>query len=128
MKKMITLSAALMFFVAAFAQYNAGNQRNNDYNKDRDYSYNERSYKKDRDHDNDRYNFNTRERDKQIAAINREYDRKIAAVDHRWFMSRSKKEAIICSLQNQRKNEIRMVYEQFNRRSNRHDDHDSGRY
>ena len=125
MKKIITLMVAVLLVATSFAQYNSGNQRNH---HDNDVAYNDGKYK-DRNYDerNDRSHYN-RERDMQIERINREYDRKIESVRHRWFMSHSKKQELIYSLENKRRYEIRMVYNKFNNRNDRFDDHDSRRH
>jgi hypothetical protein len=129
MKKIITLMGSVLLVASSFAQYHHDDQKWNDNDRDRDVAYNDNRY--DRDHDNrrdDRYNFGNRERDMQIAQINREYDRKIEMVKHKWFMSHSKKEAVIWSLEDQRRHEIREVYERFSRHNDRFDDRDSRRH
>jgi hypothetical protein len=127
MKKLITLSAAVLFFTVAFAQYDKGNRKNDDGYNSKDVVYNDNRYNHD-DRRDDRYTFNNREKEMQIARINREYDRRIASVKHNWFMSRSKKNAVICSLEEQRNDEIRMVFARYNHRNNRFDDHDSWKH
>jgi hypothetical protein len=121
MKTIFTLIASVLLAASSFAQHRSDNQRN--YDDDQDVSYNNGRYNRDHhDRRDDRYNFDYRERDMQIAQINREYNRKIESVKHRWFMSHSRKESIICQLDDQRRYEIKRVYEKFNRRNNRFDD------
>ncbi len=71
----------------------------------------------------------SREKDMQIAQINWEYDHKIQSVKNRFFMPRFRKEQIICQLEEQRQDEIKMVIMRFNMHKNRYDDfdHDHGR-
>jgi hypothetical protein len=57
----------------------------------------------------------------RIAAINQEYDYKIQKVKRNFFLSWFEKQRLIRMLENQRKWEIKMVYEKFN--SYRFDDH-----
>jgi hypothetical protein len=126
MKKMCTLLATVFFVSAAVAQYPQDNCTNTE--RGRDAGYNDASYRN--GHDRDRWREGGRERDMQLLRINREYDRKIAAVKNDWFMGRYRKERIIYSLENQRRNEIRMLYEAFNRSHNRfeEDNHTPGRH
>ena len=73
---------------------------------------------------------NERKRDMEIAKINREYDYRIQRVKNNYFMSRWEKQRRISFLQEQRQQEIRMVYAKFNNR-NKHDkryDRDDNRY
>lgn len=119
MKKIITLVAAVFVVASAFAQYNRDDDRyDNDKRRDAIYRDDERR-------DNDRlYVYDNRHRDREIYRINREYDRKIASIRDRWFMSRSKKERIIWSLEEDRKREIRILYEKYNGRRERYGDDD----
>ena len=124
MKKVFTLFVSFVMVAVSFAQYNQGNENGYGNNKERNAVYNDR-FKKDGDRDrNDRRNNWKRERDMQIMQINREYDRKIESVRSRWFMNRSKKERLIYQLEDQRRSEIRNVYERFNNQRGRFNDDD----
>jgi hypothetical protein len=125
MKKIITLMGAVLLVASSFAQYHSENKKRYDDDKQRDVAYNDSRYHKDNDRRNDRYTSAYRERDMQIAQINREYNRKIERVEDKWMMSRSKKEAVICSLEDKRRYEIRKVYEKFNRRNGHFNDNNS---
>ena len=130
MKKIITLMAAVLLVASSFAQYHSDNEKRYDDDEDRDVVYNDNS-RFNKDHNNrrnDRYTFGNRERNMQIAQINRKYDRKIERVKHKMFMSRSKKESIICSLEDNRRYEIKKVYARNHRRNDRFDDRDSRRH
>lgn len=61
---------------------------------------------------------NERKRDMQIARINREYDYRIQRVMNNYFMSRWEKQRKIRFLQEQRQQEIRMLYMKFGKRNN----------
>lgn len=73
---------------------------------------------------------NERKRDMEIAKINREYDYRIQRVKNNYFMSRWEKQRQISFLQNQRQQEIRMVYAKFSNRNkhNKRYDRDDNRY
>ncbi len=122
MKKIFTLLVSAFIVGSAFAQYDQGNQKGYGHGNDMVYNSND-SWKHKKDHDS--YSFSKRERDMQIAQINREYDYKIEAVKNRYFMSRYRKERIINELQDQRKEEIRNVWMKFRDKRNRFDDDDS---
>ncbi|MEO6232947.1 MAG: hypothetical protein ABJB11_00130 [Ferruginibacter sp.] len=125
MKKIITFFASFILVASSFAQYNSGGQRDkrNDvvYNDSRDNKHNDRR-------DNHDYNFSARERDMQINHINREYDNRIFDVQHKVFMSHGKKRSIIRSLEEQRRDEIKMVYIKFNHGNNHYDRYDKKRW
>ena len=124
MKKTITLMAAIFLVASSFAQH-ADNSR---IYQDREVTYNDNRFENRHDRRDDRYNFSIRERDNLIAKINHEYDRKIESVRHRWFMSHSKKQSIIWSLEDKRRYEIKKVYERFNHHRNHFDDHSKNRW
>ncbi|MEO6670200.1 MAG: hypothetical protein ABIN36_12035 [Ferruginibacter sp.] len=116
MKKIFTLILTVSLGTAAFAQYDnrQGNERNDDV------AYNDRHDRRDHDRHSDRGNyFKKREMQKQIAAINREYERKICNVKDNWYMSPFRKQRIINELENHRSFEIREVYARFSDRGYR---------
>ncbi|MEO8770098.1 MAG: hypothetical protein ABI402_08440 [Ferruginibacter sp.] len=117
MKKIFTLMLTVSLATVAFAQYDnrQGNEKNNDvaYNNRRDRQDNDRY--KDNNRSNDRhYYFEKREMEKQIADINREYDRKICDVKDNRFMSSFRKQRTINELEDRRNFEIKGVYAKFN--------------
>ncbi len=128
MKKIFTLLVAVSVITIAQAQSGPGrnngyDQRNNQSNG-RDVAINKKGFDKD-----SRYNTIIsvdRQRDLAIARINREYDLKIEKVKDNFFKSRSWKNKQIRSLNNQRQQEIRMVYNKFSR-DDRYD-HSKRRY
>jgi len=129
MKKIITLLVSVTMVASVFAQYGGNGQRDNGYgngNKGNDVGFNDNRYKKDDGHFNDSYAFSGREKDMQIAQINREYDFKIQSVKNKFFMPRFKKEQMIWKLEQQRRDEIKMVNMKFKNSRNRYDDYDHG--
>ncbi|MEO6731025.1 MAG: hypothetical protein ABIN01_07390 [Ferruginibacter sp.] len=121
MKKSLALFAiAALLSSASFAQYN--HRRNNNY--DRDMAVNNNRERNGYGSDKGTYYFSAKEKNMQIAAINKQYYRSIESVRKKMFMSRSKKERMIYSLEMQRDAEIRSVYAKFNDRRNRGDERD----
>lgn len=125
MKKIITLVASVILVATAFAQPNG---RAYGHDKNRDVVYNDSRYDRNDDRRDDRrnngYYFTKRERDVQVSQINRAYDRQINSVNSKWFASNGKKQRMIRELENERRFEIRKVYEKYNNRLNRADDND----
>lgn len=153
MKRTCTFFAAVFLMVSAVAAQNNNHQRDNNNgddnygnsNQQRDNNYgnnNPHDAGSNNNHDwhnGDRnrkyYNFAEREKDMQIAQINREYNNRIQSVRNKFFMGRYQKERIINSLQFQREEEIRSVMIKFNRRDNgygrsdnRYHDHDNSNW
>lgn len=148
MKKTCTFFAAVFLMVSVAAAQNNNHQRDNNNeddnygngNQQRDNNYgnnphdagnNNNHYWHNGDRNRKDYNFAEREKDIQIAQINREYNNRIQSVRNKFFMGRYQKERIINSLQFQRQEEIRSVMINFNRRdngygrrNNRYHDHD----
>lgn len=132
MKKIFTLLAATVLFVAANAQYRNNDQgqwanQNNGYEKN--YPKNDRY---DRD---DRFKTNRRElerkRDWEIARINRDYDYKADAIRSNFFLGRFEKQRRLRFLEEQRERDIRKVYYDYKRyglNDDRDDDHDRGHH
>ncbi len=122
MKKIFTLLFAVGLFTVAQAQ--PGRDR-----RDRD---DDRYEHRDRDND-DRYENgnrygNSRFGDErrmrvQIAQINREYDYKMQRVSNDRYTSRWEKDKLFRRLEDQRRQEIRRVYQQFKYKQ-RYDDRD----
>lgn len=118
MKKIFTLVSSLLLVTAAFAQYDQKGDWNN---KDRDDAYNgggkgpdDRFDKHDRNNDRRMtYYFTAREKDMQIAQINRNYDYKIRSVQNRYFMSWHEKKRQVKQLEYQRDCEIKEVMDKF---------------
>ena len=118
MKKALSLSTiAVLIAASSFAQYGRDRDDNYENNRGREVTVNNhggREYGRERG----TYYFTAKEKDMQIYSINREYNRKIESVKHRFFMGRVKKEQLICSLELERNAEIRSVVERFNDRRN----------
>jgi hypothetical protein len=124
MKKIFTLLVGISIAAASFAQYKS----NDSYNKGRDNGYNDGGFKKDDKRNSGYYSFSARERDMQIAKINRDYDWKIQDVKRKYFVTRFRKDQMVRQLEEQRRYEIKNVYAKFNDRDNRYNDHDYGRH
>ena len=130
MKKIFTLLFAVGFLTAINAQsgssYNRDNRDNQQSgqwgnNHGKDVVGNNGRYDNDDRYDNDfrSYDGNIK---MQIAQINRKYDFKVERVRNDFFMRRFEKMRMIRSLEEQRKQEIRMAYA----RSSRWGQHDRG--
>ena len=110
MKKTILLLVTVISISTTFAQYGGNQQRGNHdvvvvSNVDRGY-------------DRGTYFFSARDKDIQIAQIDRAYDMKIQSVKNKFFMGRFQKSRMIDQLQAQRSSEISAVYSKFNDRKN----------
>ena len=130
MKKIFTLLFAVGFLTAINAQSRSRDDRDNRDNqpsgqwgntRDKDVVGNNNRYDNDDRYDNNfgSYDGNIK---MQIAQINRKYDFKIQRVRNDFYMRRFEKMRIIRSLEEQRKQEIRMAYA----RSSRWGQHDRG--
>jgi hypothetical protein len=123
MKKIFTLLFATAMLSTAFAQYGQKGQK--DQGKNNDVYVSNNNYGNDR-HDNDKfggYIFTSREKDMQIAQINRDYDYKIESVKRQFFMNPFQKARQIKSLQSQRDCEISQVMQKFNNQKNQFGDY-----
>ena len=138
MKKIFTLLVAVSIIAVSQAQPGYGknsqhDRRDNQSTVDNDYDYGHDSRTDDEGFDKDRrYNgiiSPERQRDLEIAWINREYDFKIQNVRENFFKSRSQKHRQIRFLKDQRDWEIKTVYEKFSNDIGRyHDRHSNRRY
>jgi hypothetical protein len=123
MKKIFILLVCSASSIAATAEYGPGfdkqprNERDVVFNADR---------RPGRNNNADYFN-RKREMDMQVERINREYDRRVDAVHNRWFMNRAKRERTIYMLEQQRREEIRRVYDVYGFRYNGYDDCGPGR-
>ncbi len=142
MKKIFTLLFAVGMLAAAQAQPGNRDNRQPDrrdapidrqddgrFDNDKSFIAINVSFDNDDRFGNSRFS-NERKRDMEIAKINREYDYRIQRVKNNYFMSRWEKQRQISFLQNQRQQEIRMVYAKFsnrNKHNNRYD-RDDNRY
>jgi hypothetical protein len=136
MKKIFTLLFAVGFLTAIHAQ--SGSRDN------RDYRDNQQSNQWGNNHDNnvvgnnskfdshDRYDNNFGYYDgnikMQIARINQKYDFKIQQVRNNFFMRRYEKMRTIRSLEEQRKEEIRMAFARSSRWGQHDRDYDSNHH
>ena len=118
MKKIFTLVLAVAFVASANAQY--GNDRQEDYGtkRNKDVVFDDDRYKNDNNRYDDHHSNGKWEMEREIAQINREYDQRIQSVKFNFFMNPFRKERMIYRLEDQRRDEIKMVYARSN---NRHD-------
>jgi hypothetical protein len=132
MKKIFTLLVAVGFITAINAQSGSKDRDNRD-NRDqqtdqrgnnRDDVINDGRYDNDDRYDNNTGSYNRNIR-MQIAQINRKYDIRIDRVRDNRFIRRSEKMRMIRSLEEQRKQEIRMAYARSNKRGQPDRGHDS---
>jgi len=125
MKKFFTLLFVTAMLSTAFAQNGQKGQKDQkDRNNDKDdYAYNDNhDYGKSGKWGPGSYVFTPRERDMEIAQINREYDYKIRSVKNQFYMSWFQKNRQIRFLEKQRDNEIHAVTQKFNDRKNKFGD------
>lgn len=134
MKKIFTLLFSIAMLSTAFAQYGQNGRRdkhddvyvsNGNPGYDKDY---DRDRKEDYDldckgHGRGGYIFNAREKDMQIAQINREYAFRIQSVKNKYVMSWYQKKRIIINLDDQRDEEIFQVMRKFNSPKNKFGDY-----
>ena len=119
MKKIFTLLVSTVMLSTAFAQYG---QRDRSKDNDMYVKNDNRGFNK---HNKDvwgGYYFTPKERDMQIAQINREYSYKIQAVKNKPFMGLFQKKRAINNLEEQREGEIRAVIFKFNDKRNQYGD------
>jgi len=123
MKKIFTLVFATAMLSTAFAQYGQKSQHNQD-NDRNDYAYiDHMDYGKPGKGHFGPYVFTPRDRDMQIAQINREYDFKVNRVKQQVFVSWFQKKRQISALEDQRSFEIKAVWAKFTDRRNKFGDH-----
>jgi len=119
MKKIFTLLVSTVMLSTAFAQYG---QRDQHRKTDVYVVTDNKGFDK---HDKNGwggYYFTPKERDMQIAQINKEYSFKIQAVKNKPFMSFFQKKRMIKNLEEQRDGEIRAVIFKFNDKRNQYGD------
>ena len=115
MKKTILLLATVLLVGTSFAQYGNKQQGNNDYayNKGRDDKFHKPVVKT--------YFFTAKERDIQIAQINKDYDKQIKTIKMKFFMNRAAKQRQVQMLEQKRDKEISLIWMKYNDKDNRGD-------
>lgn len=122
MKKIFTLLFSTLMLSTAFAQHgqqNRGDIKSNDIYA----SNNSNSFENGNKGYHDWYIFTEREKNIQIAQINRNFAYKIQSVQNRAFMSRFQKRRLIANLEVERDQELRAVFMKFNSPANRFGDY-----
>ncbi len=131
MKKIFTLLVAVGLVTMVQAQPGNRDRDNRDnrpidhrdddrYDDEKDIVINNHPYDNDDRNGNSKFG-NERRMRMQIAQINREFDFKIQRVRNSFFLNRWEKRRQISFLEDQRQQEIRMVYKRF-KNKNRNDD------
>lgn len=122
MKRILTL----LFAVGVITVVQAQNSRSYpDDRYGRDVILGDRNDRNDRTYEsNSRYNnsFSSKERDKQIDRINREYDKRIRQVEKDRYIRSYEKSAQIRRLEDQRRQEVAQVWQRFRGSYNQHAD------
>ena len=125
MKRILTLLIALGAIASVQAQSRDGRYENRDVILG---DQNNRTYDNNRSYENNSryggYNFSARERDQQIDRINRGYDQRIRQVQRDRWMRTYEKRNQVQRLEDQRRNEIRQVWERFRNSRNQYRDND----
>jgi vacuolar-type H+-ATPase subunit I/STV1 len=124
MKTIFTLLFSMAMFSTTFAQYGQKGQRDKDIDvyvsvDNKDFGHHDKKF--------GGYIFTPRERDMEIAKINREYGFKIQSVKNKSFMTWMQKKRIINNLEEQREDEIAQVIRKFRSPKNKFDDYGYGR-
>lgn len=110
MKTIFTLLFTMAMFSTTFAQYGQKGPRDKDIDvyvsvDNKDFRHHDKNY--------GGYVFTPRERDMQIAQINREYNFKIQSVKNKHFISWYQKKRMINNLEAEREQEIAQVIRKF---------------
>ena len=122
MKKILTLLIALGAIASVEAQSSRfpsdrGDSRDVILGQNNDRGYDNSRY-------NNGYNFTPRERDQQIDRINRDYDLRVRQVERDRWMRSYEKRMKIQRLEDQKRDEIRIVWERFRNSRNQYRDND----
>lgn len=124
MKRILTLAIALGAIVSANAQFSRSYP--SDRNDSRDViSGSNQPYEKTARYNT--YNFSERERNMQLERINRDYDFRIRQVQYDRWMRSNEKRYQVQRLEDQRRDEIRLVWERFKNNRNGYRDNDNRR-
>lgn len=129
MKKMLVLAFSLGIITTVFAQ-NGYSKDRRDESRDVVFGNSTRPRaENNRDYRNDSYSFTARERDAQIARINREFDYKIMAVKRDRYLRNGEKNRRIRILERERTEQIRQVNKRWSsQKPFRYNDHKDRNY
>ena len=124
MKRILTLAIALGAIVSANAQF--AHTYPADRNDSRDViSGSNQPYEKTARYNT--YNFSERERDMQLERINRDFELRIRQVQYDRWMRSNEKRYQVQRLEDQRREEIRQVWDRFKNNRNGYHDNDNRR-
>jgi hypothetical protein len=128
MKKMLTLSIALVAVTGAFAQYSRSYP---DRAESRDVILgnggNDRSVYNNGNSRYDGYIFSAKERDVEIQRINRDFDARARDLQRNWRMRASGKNYQVRLLEQQRRQQVQAVRDRFQDSRNRYKNNSSSR-
>ena len=133
MKKVFTIILAFAAITSASAQWQSKNDDRN--RRDDDYVYNKNHkyekndgrgiFKDKRNEENSSYS--VRERDAEINRINREYAARINRIENASYLKKGERNKQIRRLEQERKEEIRIVYSRYENRRDRNNDRQYGK-
>ena len=123
MKTLFTLLFTMALFGTTWAQYGQNGHRDRDRYDDVYAPHNNRGYDRHHNGGNGSYFFSPRERDMQIAQINRDYEYKIYSVKNKPYMGWYQKKRIINNLEAERDEQIFQVIRKFKNQRNQFGDH-----
>lgn len=127
MKKIFTLLFTTALLGTAFAQYgHKGKKDRHDEKEDCAY-HDKHDYDKRGNGNKGWYVFTPRERDVEVAHINREFDYKINRIQQQYYGGWSQKKNQVRHLEEQRSREIQTVMFKFSDRRNKFGDFNQGR-
>lgn len=116
MKKIFTVLFSVGFFATSFAQ--TGHRDNNNRNDQHVTAKSNDDYKKFDNHRDDIYNFSAKERDREIAKINNDFNFKIKSIKGNHRLKRSQKKMWIQKIQSEKAQQIQAVNNRFNSKYN----------
>ena len=116
MKKIFTVLFSVGFFATSFAQ--TGHRDNNNRNDQHVTAKSNDDYKKFDNHRDDIYNFSAKERDREIAKINNDFNFKIKSIKGNYRLKRSQKKMWIQKIQSEKAQQIQAVNAKFNSKYN----------
>ena len=121
MKRIFTLMIALGAIAGGYTQSNSRQYPDGRY-ESRDVILGNRNNRSYENNGRYAYSFSTRERDWQLDHINRDYDKRIRQVEKDRWMRSYEKSTQIRRLEDQRRTEIRQVWERFRGANNAYSD------
>jgi len=116
MKKIFTLLFSVGAFATSFAQ--TGHRDNSNRNDQYVTTKSNDDYKKFDNHRDDIYSFSAKERDREIAKINNDFNFKMKSIKDNYRLKRSQQKMWIQKIQSEKAQQIRAVNAKFNSKYN----------